>query len=399
MRPILSTVCAVAGILLQTFPGQTWAASSPANPQATAKARSMLAYLAGLPDRADKRVVSGQFTDFGFGSNLSLLDAAKLATGHYPGLMGGDYADFSRSFVSTRTVGKAASEYWNAGGMVSISAHVPHPGGGGLRDRDVDLAQLLVPGTPTNVNWMRTLDSMAAGLQTLRNVGVVVLWRPFHEMNGDWFWWNGKDSAAFVRTWRHMFDYYSKEKGLDNLLWVYSPNMGSKVTTYYPGDAYVDITGLDAYTDNVDAGSIKGYAELIRLGKPFGLTEYGPHGASNPPGDFDYRRLLAGIKKDFPKTCFFMCWNAKWSLAQNRFAREMLNDPWIVNREDLGLANPIRPRIARAGPQPDPEWRICLGGARAGCALSISAAEAGLPWRPGAGSGYLDVTGKTFPIP
>jgi mannan endo-1,4-beta-mannosidase len=46
------------------------------------------------------------------------------------------------------------------------------------------------------------------------------------------------------------------------------------------------------------------------------------------------------VQKDFPRTVFFMSWNAKWSLARNTNTTELLNHPWIVNREDLpkGLA-------------------------------------------------------------
>jgi mannan endo-1,4-beta-mannosidase len=75
-----------------------------------------------------------------------------------------------------------------------------------------------------------------------------------------------------------MFDYFSKTKGLDNLLWVYSPNHGNKTAAYYAGDHYVDVVGLDAYTDFVDPEHIKGYAEVAQIQKPFGFTEYGPHG-------------------------------------------------------------------------------------------------------------------------
>ena len=69
--------------------------------------------------------------------------------------------------------------------------------------------------------------------------------------------------------------------------------------------------------------------------KPFGLSEYGPHGPSRPPGDYDYRRFLDGVKKHFPKTCYFMSWNAKWSLATNQNVKEMLDDPAVVNRDEL----------------------------------------------------------------
>jgi len=163
----------------------------------------------------------------------------------------------------------------------------------------------------------------------------VVLWRPFHEMNGDWFWWGGQDPEKFIRVWRHMFDYFTKSKGLDNLLWVYGPNHGRRTAAYYAGDQYVDIVGLDAYTDFIDPEHIKGYDAVAALPKPFGFTEFGPFGPRNPPGDYDYRKFLAGIKAHFPKTCFFKCWNANWSLASNQFTKELLADSSIINREDM----------------------------------------------------------------
>jgi len=169
---------------------------------------------------------------------------------------------------------------------------------------------------------------------------VVALLRPVHEMNGDWFWRGCKDPSTFIKLWQQMFNYFTKTKGLDNLLWVYAPNHGDKTTAYYPGDRYVDLAGLDAYTDFIDTNHIKGYAEVAQIKKPFGFTEFGPHGPSNPPGDYDYLRFIQGVQKDFPRTVFFMSWNAKWSLARNTNTTELLNHPWIVNREDLpkGLA-------------------------------------------------------------
>jgi mannan endo-1,4-beta-mannosidase len=200
------------------------------------------------------------------------------------------------------------------------------------------MADLLIPGTDTHQRWIQELDLIAEGLRQLNEAGVVVLWRPFHEMNGDWFWWGGQDPGQFIAVWRHMFDYFSTTKGLDNLIWVYGPNHGRNTAAYYAGDDYVDIVGLDAYTDFVDRDHIKGYDELAALPKPFGITEYGPHGAQNPPGNYDYRRFKEGLVKNFPKSCFFMCWNAKWSLAANEHTRELLSDPTVANREDIPAA-------------------------------------------------------------
>jgi mannan endo-1,4-beta-mannosidase len=287
--------------------------------------------------------LSGQFTEFGRGASLRLLDEIHAKTGKWPALVGFDYADFSRGSLTWETPNRVATEYWNQGGLITISAHLYNPAnpqGGGLRDSGVDLKTLLAEDTETRKRWTGELDMLAEGLQELQKAGVVVLWRPFHEMNGGWFWWGAKDPDAFIAVWRHMFDYFTNTKKLNNLLWVYGPNHGQRTAAYYAGDRYVDIVGLDAYTDFIDPEHIRGYREAARLGKPFGFTEYGPHAARNPPGDYDYRRFAEGVFKNFPQAVFFMSWGGKWSLARNNNVQEFLSNPRVINRDDLpkGLA-------------------------------------------------------------
>jgi len=296
-------------------------ALEPANPKTNDKARAILNYLEKLPQQADKRLLSGQFIDFGPNAKLAVCTEIHEKTGHWPAMIGLDYADFAKGGLETKTVNRLAIEYARQGGLVTISAHLynpTNPKGGGLRDKGVDLKTILTPGNVAYDRWMKELDIMAAGLRELQDAGVVVLWRPFHEMNGGWFWWGAREPETFIRVWRQMFDYFTKTKGLNNLLWVYSPNHGDKTAAYYAGDHYVDIVGLDAYTDFVDPQHIRGYDAVAKLPKPFAFTEFGPHGPKNPPGDYDYTRFLDGVQKHFPKTTFFLAWNGKWSLARNQ---------------------------------------------------------------------------------
>jgi len=348
------------------LPFQFAPAAEPANPKTTAQARAVLNYFHELSARKEgRRILSGQFSDFGNGANLRIMERIHEQTGHWPAMIGVDYADFRRGGLTTKVPNQVALDYWKQGGLVTVMAHMYNPAntnGGGLRDKGMNLADLLRPGTDTHTRWLKQLDQMADGLKELQAAGVVVLWRPFHEMNGGWFWWGAKEPAQFIAVWRHMFDYYSNEKGLDNLLWVYGPNHGQKTASYYPGDRYADLVGLDAYTDFIDPQHIQGYAELATLPKPFGFTEYGPHGPQNPPGDYDYRRFIEGIEKHFPKTCFFMSWNAKWSLATNQNVKALLEHPSVANRADLppqltGAAatlptRPAPPAEAKAQPAP-----------------------------------------------
>lgn len=318
----------------------------PADADLNPRARAVLAWFRQLQSSPELRLVSGQFAGWSGSASIGELGKIHAATGKWPVMIGLDYCgwDHGEAIIAVHQPNTVATEYWRAGGLVNLSWHAPNPAnpkGGGLRDSGVDLRHLLTPGHPTHARWLQMLDEVATGLAELQAAGVVVIWRPLHEMNGGWFWWGAKDPADFIAVWRHMFDYFTKAKGLHNLLWAYSPNHGQRpVDAYYPGDAYVDLIGLDAYTDHIDPAHIKGFELLAGIDKPVGFTEFGPHGASNPPGDYDFRRLLDGIAKNFPRLRHFLVWNDKWNPAENRFAREFYHDPRVLTRDDVpaGLA-------------------------------------------------------------
>ena len=198
-----------------------------------------------------------------------------------------------------------------------------------------DARHFFRPAPTRAVDGVRELDDIAAGLQQLRDAGVVVLWRPFHEMNGGWFWWGAKKPDVFMQLWRQMFDYFTVQKKLNNLLWVYAANTGGRTTAFYPGDGYVDLVGVDAYADFVDAQHIQGVPELLRLPKPFGFTEFGPHGPFHPPGDYNYFRFIDGLEKHFPEAAFFQVWSVNWGLTTNQNVSALLHHSRVVNRSDL----------------------------------------------------------------
>lgn len=110
-------------------------------------------------------------------------------------------------------------------------------------DTEFDATNATVGGTWENKVFTEDLKNAAAYLKLLRDADIPVLWRPFHEAAGGWFWW-GKDAASFKSLWIAMFNYF-KTEGLDNLIWVWTTEGND--ADWYPGDQYVDIVGRDVY--------------------------------------------------------------------------------------------------------------------------------------------------------
>ena len=123
----------------------------------------------------------------------------------------------------------------------------------GRREHPADVGRIVTPGTEEHKQVMKELAAAADTLEKLADGDIPVLWRPLHEIDGGWFWWTDRETPEnTARLWRLMFDYFTKERKLDNLIWVYSAGVGKKKTfeyrkRFYPGADYVDISGIDIY--------------------------------------------------------------------------------------------------------------------------------------------------------
>ena len=111
-----------------------------------------------------------------------------------------------------------------------------------------DAANALIEGTWENQVFTKDLASAAGYLKLLNDEAIPVLWRPFHEAAGGWFWW-GKDAASHKAMWIAMFNYF-KAQGINNLIWVWTTEGNDP--DWYPGDEYVDMIGRDIYSKGTD---------------------------------------------------------------------------------------------------------------------------------------------------
>ena len=361
-KTILLKCLLVIGLLASAFTVRAQSAPTPADPNANATARNILNYLYGLPNQSQNRLLSGQFGFYGGetspASGQEQLQEVFNDTGMWPAITGADFQRPDRT--PDQSVNEATTwliQKWNEGYLINASWHAQDPCTGGSASLEyptppLDLDRVL-PGGNCHAAWLQSLDRVAAGLQRLEDAGAVVIWRPFHEMNGAWFWWHQNPPYKFTALWRHMFTYFTQTKGLNNLLWAYSPNYewdqwAPDVLTFYPGDQYVDIVGIDKYMNCTNGNAenpidlSRSYDDLVNTGKPIGLLELGFIPASgacydiNPYGyRWDY--LVRDIQARYPRIVMFQAWEWIWQMGRDTYRGlpEMMNHPWVAARHEL----------------------------------------------------------------
>jgi mannan endo-1,4-beta-mannosidase len=235
-------------------------------------------------------------------------DSIRALTGVYPKLWSGDFLFQEENIKDRWSMILEAERQWNRGAIVNIMWHCCSPlveepcawgeGKGVLSPMsDEEWLQLITPGTEYNRELYHRLDELAVYLGYLKRKGVEVMFRPFHEMNQKLFWWGGRPGPDGTRkVFQMTHDYLTKEKGLDNLVWVWNvQDLSFDWEEYNPGDEYWDVMSLDVYDK---AGFTKKNYELmleIAGDKPIAIGEC----AQLP---------TPKILRQQPRWAFFMAW-------------------------------------------------------------------------------------------
>lgn len=226
----------------------------------------------------------------------------KSVVGDYPAVMGFDLgrielgSEKNIDNVSFEKIRQEIIRQYQRGGMITMSWHVNNP----LTDGDSwdvksggNAVVSVLPGGQCHDKFLRWLQRAADffnSLKTEDGTKIPIVFRPWHEHTGSWFWW-GKDLCAteeYQQLWKMTVEFF-REKGVNNLLYVYSPDIQGPGQIYmerYPGDEYVDILGLDSYHRDNEAG-IKSFQNSLntilsfmtdegkKRNKPIALTETG----------------------------------------------------------------------------------------------------------------------------
>ena len=262
-------------------------------------------------------------------------------TGKFPAVWGTDLYWNGQDNPGPRIV-EAAKKKHEEGAIITLMWHVGRP---------IDTApyawkenvqstftgaqweQLTTPGTDMHSKWLAQVDTIAITLKSIEEANIPVLWRPYHEMNGVWFWWGNKPGKdGFAKLWGMLYDRLTNHHKINNLIWVWNANNPRDIpfdeayafADFYPEDAQVDILATDIYHFDHEQ---KDYESLLKLsnGKPIAMGEVGELPKTN-------------ILDKQPKWSWFMVW-ANWLETANspERVRDVYNSPKTISRDDLEI--------------------------------------------------------------
>ncbi len=216
--------------------------------------------------------LTGQMESTSMGTPDYEMNYIKENTGKLPAIRGLDFISNDFDGVVERS-----TQWWEKGGIVTICWHTGADFASGYKEcleDNINWEEAFVPGSDTYNALLEGMDRAVPALQKLEAAGVPVLWRPFHELDGGWFWWSKGGSENFVKLWQLMYNRYTEYWGLDNLIWVYGYSGNAKeMNAWYPGDMYVDLVGADSYTPGVNEHLYQACEDINPKGMPIVFHE------------------------------------------------------------------------------------------------------------------------------
>ncbi len=221
----------------------------------------------------------GHQDDLAYGVNWKYEDHRsdiKEVVGDYPAVYGWDIAGLEKDdpnnidgvpFNKMKQYIKEANE---RGGISTVSWHFDNPATGkNAWDNTPNSLKTILPGEKNHKKFTSWLDKAAdffLSLKDKKGKNIPILFRPYHELTGGWFWW-GKGNGTteeFKTAWIFTFEYLQK-KGVHNLIYVYNTssfNSKEDFLANYPGDNYVDILSFDSYQNGEDKSGEKFITEV-----------------------------------------------------------------------------------------------------------------------------------------
>jgi len=254
------------------------------------------------------------------------LDYLLEKTGNLPAIKGLDFISSDFDNVAERSIA-----WHKKGGIVTICWHTGPDFTSGYmecKENDIDWTDIFVPNSANYEKLIEGIDRAVPALKRLQEENVPVLWRPFHEFDGGWFWWTRGGSENFINLWKLMYDRYTNVHHLNNLIWVYGfSEKNQDRSAWYPGDDYVDIAGPDSYNN---ANNDKLYDEVKAVCPEDMMITL--HECGTIPSK---KELLSGGRE----WLFFMTWHTNFLMTDEyntvEHLQEIYADDYFLKLKDV----------------------------------------------------------------
>jgi mannan endo-1,4-beta-mannosidase len=264
----------------------------------------------------------------------------KDVTGDYPAIYGWDLG--GTEYKSEKDIDGVPfvkmkqwiKEIYDRGGVSTISWHMDNPftGKNAWDITPNSFASILPNGSKHDLykSWLDNSAQFFLSLKGSDGKPIPILYRPFHELTGNWFWWckNNATPEQFKEVWKFTVDYY-KSKGVHNLIYVYNTSMvksREEFLEYYPGAAYADILSFDNYQYNDPTkdnsfveNNLKLFGIMDAIAKEQNkITAFAETGYEQIPYDKFWTKTILESIGDY-KVSFVLAWrNHGWQESEKK---------------------------------------------------------------------------------
>ncbi len=316
-------------LVLFTFisQGKAEITNTPVDLDATAETKALLF---NLIDLSKQGIMFGHQDDLAYGVYWWAVPGKsdiKSICGDYPAVYGWEIgkieigSSLNLDGVNFNNLRGWILEAYNRGGINTISWHSTNPVSGGNAWDTTPAVKHILPGGSRHEAFKARLDRVAdflASLKTEDGNFIPIIFRPYHEHTGNWFWWGASSCTReeYIQLWQFTVEYLRDVRGLHHLLYAYSPASFDQLEEYldrYPGDEYVDILGLDDY-NAFAGGNVSNGLRMLRMiveladskQKVAALTELGLNLNDNKC----WTKFFDPVKKDSvaSRISYFLVW-------------------------------------------------------------------------------------------
>ena len=316
-------------------------ADSPVTPNSTVQAVNLYNF---LKSNFGTNILSGTMANYS--TNITEATWVHTQTGKWPAITAFDLIDhtiLNQSWINYSAPFTLGQDWWNNNGIVAMTWHwrdpltksgsfyVPSAATAPDAGTTFDISKVSDPTSAEYKAMIVDIDVIAGYLKQFKDANIPVIWRPLHEAAGGWFWWGAKGAEPYKTLWRLLFDRLVNYHGLTNLIWVWTTNADDDAVNWYPGDAYVDVLGMDIYPGPNQHGSQ--YISFMKVKEMFGgrkLITLSECGSVPDPA----------LMKEYGDTwSWFMPWNGDYTESDSHngatWWKKFFSYDYVITRDKM----------------------------------------------------------------